>query len=514
VVSHGIPNPVAGQILNWFDPANPEYLTRVDRWQQGLCRFGGIAEWPFLNGFIEEDFSRYPWHVLAAIQQVAKLLYKWHGKPLKETDWKEVEDRLSCPLPIRLTDTEIAGIREELSVLRPVDLGGAIGRFGPGATQEGFNSYEKWMRQGYIPDVPYNLYRCNPHDTWLPKGLNPFRFTKMAEVPKSIKSNRVVSSEPAMSMYAQLACADDLVVQLHSRFAGHVSLHDQIVHNKHMYGRGMATLDLSDASDHNQCDLVRAVLPQLWPVLAKVRSEYSQTPLGVFKLETFAPMGSGVCFPVMTAVLIGITSFAFRSLGFRPEREKWSWYGDDGIVPIFIADYVCDLIERSGFKLNHAKSCFSGHYKESCGVELIHYEDAFKQEDVDVTPVYIKDPLDRLDAAKVEQIVRGLRARAFPSTADEVLRLSSAVIGQRWNKNLQRSELLVRSTSARSKLRKLDGYSGLNRWFAIGSQQVLDRSLRPSDHYGLETEVWTKPAWRFKPASNYPNLALWFATRA
>jgi hypothetical protein len=425
----------------------------------------------------------------------------------------EVKQRLRESLPVTLDEFEIEAIRTILQRIEAPDLNSVIGRFGPGATFEGFRPDEKWARMGGIPDVPCNLFRCSPRDT---KCFRPFGdgYTKIAEVPKSIKSNRIVSSEPAMYMYAQLGVADSLVDQMHRIFAGHISLDDAERHNQALKFDGACSIDLSDASDHVSVSLVQALLPQLWPVLAKVRSEYSQTPLGVFKLETFAPMGSGVCFPVMTAVLIGITSFAFRSLGFRPEREKWSWYGDDGIVPIFIADYVCDLIERSGFKLNHAKSCFSGHYKESCGVELIHYEDAFKQEDVDVTPVYIKDPLDRLDAAKVEQIVRGLRARAFPSTADEVLRLSSAVIGQRWNKNLQRSELLVRSTSARSKLRKLDGYSGLNRWFAIGSQQVLDRSLRPSDHYGLETEVWTKPAWRFKPASNYPNLALWFATRA
>lgn len=516
--AHGIPNPVAGSILNWFDPAKPEYLAHVDEWQKALCRFGGVARWPFLDGDIQEDFSDYPMHFLAAVQQVAKLLYKWHGKPAKETDWEEVEDRLSHPLPMRLTDLEIAGIRRELSVLCPVDLNEAIGRFGPGATQEGFNSYEKWMRTGLCPDVPYNLYRANPSDPWAAKGLNPFRFTKMAEVPKSIKANRVVSSEPAMSMYAQLACADDLVAQLHAYYAGHVSLTDQTAHNRVMRHYGMATLDLSDASDHNSSDLVSAVLPQLWPVLAKVRSEFSQTPHGVFRLGTFAPMGSGVCFPVMTAVLIGITRYAFRSIGLNPASEKWSWYGDDGIVPLYIADYVCDLIERAGFKLNSAKSCFSGRYRESCGVEMIDYRtspDEFLSEDCEITPCYIKDPLDQLDAAKVEQIVRRLNERAFPSTAKKIMELACPVRGIRWNRDLQRSELLVKTTSARSKLRKLDGYPGLNRWFSVGSLQAIERrNLRPSDHYGVETEVWTKPAWRYRPASNYPYLALWFATRA
>lgn len=507
LVATGIPNPVAGSILNWFNPAHPEYLARVDAWQQAMCRQVNINRWPFFgcesNPTI--DFSTdVDFFQLSCIHQVARLLYKWHGEPAKKTDWAEVEDRLSHPLPIRLTDREISGIRRELSALTPPDLNEAIGRFGPGATCERFDSFQKWSRLGQIPDVPPNLFRVNSLDptTFAP---NHFRFTRMAEVPKSIKSNRTVSSEPAMSMYAQLAVADDLVDQLHARYYGHVSLHDQENHNRLMYESRMATLDLSDASDHNSAELVSLVLPQLWPVLAKVRSEYTQTPKSLFKLGTFAPMGSGVCFPVMTAVLIGITRYAFRSLGFNPVTEKYSWYGDDGIVPLFIADYIIDLLERAGFVVNYSKSCFSGVYLESCGLELWNGRE--------ITPVYIKDPLHTLDAAKVELIVAKMQ-RVLPSTAQAIIDAASPVKGWRWNNDLQRSELLVRCSAARSKLKSLDGYSGLFRWFTVGSLQRLKRSCRPLDHQGVETEVWTKRAWRFKPASNYPNLALWMATRA
>lgn len=505
-VSVGLPNPVAGSILNWFDPANMEYLDRVDAWQKLLCRDSAVNLPPFCE---ERDYrlDLSDRHV-KAIHQVAKLVYKWHGEPARKTDWQEVAKRLSEPLPIRLTDREIQGIRQCLSSIGPIDLNEAVGRFGPGATCEGYNARDKWERVGLIPDVPANLYRCNPHDTWSPYGTNGFRYTRMAEVPKSIKCNRTVSSEPAMSMFAQLAVNDELTKRIHLLFPGHVSLHSQEKHNRLLRQPGMATLDLSDASDHVSCELVESVLPQLWTVLSKVRSEFAYcNEVGLIPLRTFAPMGAGVCFSVMTTVILGIIAFAFRSLGFSYMREPWSVYGDDIIVPIWICDYVMDLLERAGLVINVAKSCMTGVYVESCGLELRH--------GYDVTPAYLKDELTTLEASKVESIAQKM-SELFPDTLKEIIRLAQPVKGWRYNRNLQCPELLVRTQAERSKLAVIDGYAGLNRWFSIRTLQECERSglivrARPS---GVKLEVWTKAAWRYRSATNYPYLSLWFATRA
>jgi hypothetical protein len=442
-----------------------------------------------------------------AIHQVAKLVYKWHGKPAKETDWSEVRERLTNPLPLRLTDEEVEGIRRCLSCIEPIDLNQAIGRFGPGATAEGMAASGKWQRKGVIPDVPPSLYRCTPRDPWVPSGINPFRCTKAAEVPKSIKSNRIVSSEPAMSMYAQLAINDLLVEQIHLRFAGHVSLHDQEKHNRLLRDFGMATLDLSDASDHISSELVERVLPQLWPVLAKVRSEYVGIPtIGPCELKTFAPMGAGFCFSVMTTVILGIIAYAFTSWHYSWRRERWSVYGDDIIVPLYIAQYVMDLLERAGLVINTAKSCLALQYVESCGLELYR--------GFDITPVYLRDPLNTLEASKCEEIAEKLGG-FMPATLDWILQHAQPVVGQRWNKRIQQSELLVRTRAERSKIRAVDGYDGLNRWYSIHSLQemcIRGRDIRAIPT-GVREEVWTKIAWRYRSAINYPNLSLWFATR-
>jgi hypothetical protein len=508
VSCHGFSNPDAGAILNWFNPASEWYLDHVSQWQEFLCK--AVVDEPPLprslcqqNVFGYYDISKYPTHQIGAIHQVAKLFYKWHGVPRKETNMDEVKDRLHRALPMTLDEFEIKGIRDELSVLSPPDLNSVIGRFGPGATYEGFDAYMKWKRVGAIPDVPPSLFRVNSRDQ------ATFRLfgdgvTKIAEVPKSIKCNRIVSSEPAMYMYAQLAVNDWLVKQLHSHFPQHISLDCQERHNQALYWPGACSIDLSDASDHVSVSLVQAVLPQFWPVLARVRSTFSMFPDGeLVELSTFAPMGSGVCFSVMTAVITGILRYALRV--YREETGKRYWfhvYGDDIIVPVQIYDYVTTLLARAGLVVNLSKSCCTQVYRESCGREVFMSSD--------ITPCYIRDPLDTVDASKVEQVIRRLDESAFPKTSTAVAEMSGAIRSVRWNRALQRQEVCVRTTSARQKIRSLDGWDGLNRWFSVGSQGKTWDDRQPS---GVTAEVWTRPGWRYKPSWDYPYLSTWLVTR-
>lgn len=509
VSCHGFSNPDAGAILNWFNPASPEYLEHVDSWQRWLC--SAVTDDPALpytllekNAFGYYDITRLPTHQIGAIHQVAKMFYKWHGVPRKETNMDEVKQRLRQALPVTLDEFEIAGIREELSALRPPDLNSVIGRFGPGATYEGFNAYMKWKRCGAIPDVPPSVFRVNSRDQ---KEFRPFGdgITKIAEVPKSIKCNRIVSSEPAMYMYCQLAVNDALVAQLHRLWPQHISLDNQERHNQALLWDGACSIDLSDASDHVSVELVQAVLPQFWPVLARVRSTFSCFPDGeLVQLSTFAPMGSGVCFSVMTTVLLGILRYACRVIERETGKRCWFHvYGDDIIVPYWMYDYVLTLLARAGLVVNVSKSCCTLVYRESCGREMFLSQD--------ITPSYVRDPLDTVDAAKVEQISHRLDERAFPKTASTIADIAQCVKYSTYNSNLQRLEVCVRATTARQKIRSLDGWDGLNRWFSIGSSANRFDSDVPS---GVAAEVWTRPGWRLKASQDYPYLTTWLVTKA
>jgi hypothetical protein len=209
----------------------------------------------------------------------------------------------------------------------------------------------------------------------------------------------------------------------------------------------------------------------------------------------------------MTTVILGIIAYAFTSWNINWRSERWSVYGDDIIVPLYIAQYIIDLLERAGLVVNVQKSCTDVRYLESCGLEVYR--------DCDVTPAYIKDPIASLGAEKVEQIADKL-GELFPCTAMEVMRRAQAVKGLRYNATLQRQEILIRTSAARSKLALLDEYEGLNRWFCTRSLQngfwrQDSWRARPS---GVEYDVWTKPAWRYKPSDNYPNLTLWLVSNS
>lgn len=509
VSSFGLSNPEAGEILNWFDPGYEEYLEHVNDWQVLLCQGASLDKKKFAvkNAFGTWDLFNMPAYLVGAIHQVAKLVYKFHGTPRKETNMEEVKSRLSQPLPFTLERREWMGIRDVLKNVTPPDLNVVIGRFGPGATSEGFTSFEKWTRRGAIPDVPPSLFRVNPRDPWCPSICEEEGYTKIAEVPKSIKSNRIVSSEPAMRMFAQLAVEDHLDKEIHKLFRGHVSLHDAERHNEFLMRSGACSIDLSDASDHVSIQLVQAVLPQLWPVLAKVRSQVACFPDGTaVRLRTFAPMGSGTTFVVMTLVILGICEFARQQVEFDTGCGPlwYTVYGDDIIVPVVMYDEVIRLLKASGLLVNTDKSCCTGIYRESCGREMYLTEN--------ITPVYLRDPLATCDASKIEDACSKLYARGFESTARRVAELSQCAKRTRWNSNLQRLEVCVRATSAQAKIRSLDGWDGLMRWFAVGSQQELTPSLQAKSHQGVREEVWTKPSWRYKPSCDYPYLTTWLVT--
>lgn len=499
----------AGFILNWCDPSSSEYLDHVDSWQRFLCS-GVSSEIPDFQGSLQRDpFGRVllyacdPYSV-RMIHTCVRLFYKYHGTPRKETDFVATKQRLSKAPLITLDKLELEGVRQCLSGITPPDLNWVVGRFGPGATFEGFRSYEKWTRLGAIPDVCPNLFRPNPRDPWRPRYVDPEGCTKIAEVPKSIKSNRIVSSEPAMRMFAQLGVNDDIVPQLHFQFVGKVSLSSQEKHNRNLRRAGACSIDFSDASDHVRVDLVKRVLPQLWPVLAKVRSQYTQFPDGdVVRLTTFAPMGSGVCFSIMTLVILGICQYAWNNyVSDHPDKRKEVWfsvYGDDVIVHVLLYEYVMDLATRAGLVPNHAKSSQNLFYRESCGMELLGL--------TDVSSIYIRDPLDRLVADTVELVCQRLADRGFDDTATCVAAHAQCVQGLRYNRGLQRMEVSVRTLAARQKLQHLDGWSGLNRWFCRRTQgKTWDQRCEP----GVVQEVWTKSAWRYRAADDYPYLTHWF----
>jgi hypothetical protein len=238
---------------------------------------------------------------------------------------------------------------------------------------------------------------------------------------------------------------------------------------------------LSDASDHVSRSLVSRLMPDWWHYLSSVRSTFARFPDGsICPLRTFAPMGSGVCFPTLTAICTGLC----KSVCKRPFHV----YGDDIIVLRTDYDRVVDLLERAGLVVNRKKSCSNLMYKESCGVEL------FKG--VNITPTYIREDWRKSRSSKMELVMAEFSdiVTPFVNTRDAMFR-ELPLHRLRWNNKLQRQEIGVQ-TERPIHLVKLPSYAGLFRWFCVHSQTDSVFSSRSRTFFTTS----------FEACENYPLL--------
>lgn len=222
------------------------------------------------------------------------------------------------------------------------------------------------------------------------------RIARGVFVPKDYRGPRLISCEPATSMYFQ----QGLMAKLVSHFERHRPTRkfvnftnqtiNQVLAREGSITRKLGTLDLKDASDRLSWDLVILLWPNHWyRALSAVRSKVTEIapPSGRavrVPLRKHAPMGSAVCFPVMAFTIWAL----IKAAPFTSARANAWVYGDDLIVASKDAENVCKLLEAVGLTVNRDKSFYGGSpFRESCGKE---YWDGF-----DTTPVYCRyNPLD------------------------------------------------------------------------------------------------------------------------
>jgi hypothetical protein len=206
-------------------------------------------------------------------------------------------------------------------------------------------------------------------------------------VPKDSRGPRLISCEPVDFQWIQQGLGRAIVqlVERHPLTKENVRFTDQEPNrNAALAGSATgkyATLDLNEASDRVSLDLVRLLFPEyLYRYLEACRSVSTELPSGkVIKLKKFAPMGSSLCFPILALTTWAILA---ASAPDAHTRERVYVYGDDVIVPTAFAVNAIEQLESFGLKVNRDKSCISGLFRESCGM------DAFKGNDV--TPVRLR----------------------------------------------------------------------------------------------------------------------------
>lgn len=215
------------------------------------------------------------------------------------------------------------------------------------------------------------------------------RVSRTRFVPKSYKTFRTISMEPATLMYIQQGVWNEIrtLVSRTPYLRNHIGFDDQERNQKlariGSLNRNYATIDLSSASDSVSYELVKKLFKgsKVYKYLIGTRSSMTLLPSGItLKLKKFAPMGSALCFPVETIIFAAVCDLVTRRHGVAAD---YSVYGDDIIVPTQCVGDVVNVLFALGFVTNSDKSfsrtdCW---FRESCGAE---YCDGY-----DVTPMRV-----------------------------------------------------------------------------------------------------------------------------
>jgi hypothetical protein len=270
-------------------------------------------------------------------------------------------------------------------------------RHGPGAVSTGERLWGKyhWSRINKRIDsiYPFDAYFCASlgHICDSYKAFNRLvevePSAKVILVPKDSRGPRLISCEPLEFQWIQQGLGDAIVRRVESHPLTRYNIHftdqspNQIAALFGSRNGRYATLDLKEASDRVTVGLVRLLFPaHVLRALLSSRSQSTKLPDGtVLPLDKFAPMGSALCFPIMALSIWAILSSCEADAN---ARKSILVYGDDVVVETAKAAHATKWLEAFGLRINQAKSCTSGFFRESCGM------DAYKG--VCITPVRIR----------------------------------------------------------------------------------------------------------------------------
>lgn len=200
-------------------------------------------------------------------------------------------------------------------------------------------------------------------------------------VPKKSDIDRCACKEPEGNMLLQRSVG--LAIRRKLRKVG-INLTDQGRNQKlasRAWKDGLATIDLSSASDTISRQLVMNVLPfDWWSLLDDLRVHSTQVDGVDQTLEMFSSMGNGFTFELETLIFWAVTSVVARGCGVL--SPTISVYGDDIICDTSIVPRLMRVFNWLGFIPNAKKTHFKGPFRESCGR---HY-----WRDFDVTPFYVR----------------------------------------------------------------------------------------------------------------------------
>jgi hypothetical protein len=359
-------------------------------------------------------------HAIKHVRQILQLVYKLKLEHSDESTKKvlqsfcSVQDGLKT-LVVDETDAVVKRARmyitRVLSGLSPKEV---IPSHGPGAVATGERGGEKSHFSRLYEDMdreyPFTEYfhLSLSHTVDCAAWLDNLEVlgtgtAKVVLVPKDSRGPRLISCEPLEKQWIQQGQRKALYswLEQHPLTRGKVNFTDQQINRRLALSssrdRSRVTLDMKEASDRVSLKLVRALFAgtEWLSALEASRSGYTRLPDGtVVELETFAPMGSAVCFPIealtfwalaVSALVVHRRKPEFTPLHIAERRALASVYvyGDDIICDTKDYSIIMQQLERFGLLFNRAKCCVSGLFRESCGCDAYN--------GVDVTPTRLRE---------------------------------------------------------------------------------------------------------------------------
>jgi len=215
----------------------------------------------------------------------------------------------------------------------------------------------------------------------LDSEFNVVKGGRLLVVPKNAKTGRTIHAEPTGNVFLQLGMGRYIRSVL--RKVG-IDLNTQLVNQSWAelsYELGLATVDLSMASDTIAKKLISMLLPEDWAqALSDLRSAWYSSKGEWYLFHKWSSMGNGYTFELESLIFWALSKAValHTGSGFSP-----SIYGDDIIVSSGDYKLLVEVLNAAGFQVNLEKSFASGPFYESCGKHFFH--------GFDVTPVYLEE---------------------------------------------------------------------------------------------------------------------------
>lgn len=242
-------------------------------------------------------------------------------------------------------------------------------RFGPGATSScsGRNvvlSRKMVSRFDVTPGL-YPYYRALLGPRWS-EDVNEVslrHFSTIQFVPKDAKTDRPIGIEPHANIFVQLGIGAGIRRQLQRHGINLDTLPDENRRRAGIAHRdGLATIDLSSASDTIALELVHLLLPPRWAYLLDLaRTGWSKIDGRLVELQKFSAMGNGYTFELESLIFTALA----RACG---DSEACS-FGDDIITTQANAKNLVATLNLFGFSVNKRKTFLAGRFFESCGAD-------------------------------------------------------------------------------------------------------------------------------------------------